>query len=110
MLVKLTDITERLLVYPERMQANIEASKGLTYSQAVLLALTKKGLTREAAYAIVQRNAMLTWRTPGKSFKDFLLEDPEVLKYLTPRAVADLFDISIHMQEVNNTFKKVGIK
>ena len=110
MLVKLTDITDKLLVYPERMMANIESSKGLTYSQAVLLALTKKGLTREAAYAIVQRNAMATWRTPGKSFKDFLLEDPEVLQHLKPREVEDLFDMSVHLREVNNTFRKVGIK
>ncbi len=110
MLVKLTDITEKLLVYPERMKANIESSKGLTYSQAVLLALTKKGLTREVAYAIVQRNAMATWQTPGKSFKDFLLEDAEVLANLSRREVEDLFDISVHMREVNNTFKKVGIK
>jgi len=108
--VKFTVITDKLLVYPERMMANIESSKGLTYSQAVLLALTKKGLTREAAYAIVQRNAMATWRTPGKSFKDFLLEDPEVLQHLKPREVEDLFDMSVHLREVNNTFRKVGIK
>ncbi len=110
MLVKLTDIVDKLLVYPERMKANMEASKGLTFSQAVLLALTQKGLTREAAYAIVQRNAMATWRTPGKSFKDFLLEDPEVLRHLSRQELDDLFDISIHFREVNNTFKKVGIK
>jgi len=110
MLTTLTNIVDKLLVYPERMKANIELSKGLTYSQAVLLALTRKGLTREAAYAMVQRNAMATWQTPGKSFKDFLLEDPEVQQYLTPQEIEDLFDISIHFREVNNTFKKVGIQ
>ena len=110
MLVKLTDITDRLLVYPGRMKANIDASKGLTFSQAVLLALTKSGLTREQAYAIVQRNAMATWQTPGKMFKDFLLADAEVVRHLDAKELEDLFDISIHFREVNNTFKKVGIK
>ena len=109
MLVKLTDITDRLLVYPERMKTNIEASKGLTFSQAVLLALTKKGLTREKAYAIVQRNAMATWQTPGKSFQDLLLADLELLKLVSAREIKALFDPSIHFREVNNTFRKVGI-
>ena len=110
MLVKLSDITDRLLVYPERMKTNIEASKGLTFSQAVLLALTKKGLTREKAYAIVQRNAMATWQTPGKSFQDLLLADAELLKLVSAREIKELFDPSIHFREVNNTFKKVGIR
>jgi adenylosuccinate lyase len=110
MLVKLTDITEKLLVYPDRMQANIDLSKGLTFSQAVLLALTKKGLTREQAYAIVQRNAMATWQTPGKSFKDFLMADAELTAKVPPREIEKLFDTSIHFREVNNTFKKVGIR
>ena len=109
MLVKLTDITDRLLVYPDRMKTNIEASKGLTFSQAVLLALTKKGLTREKAYAIVQRNAMATWQTPGKSFQDLLVADAELMKLVSPREIKALFDPSIHFREVNNTFRKVGI-
>jgi adenylosuccinate lyase len=110
MLVKLTDITEKLLVYPARMQANIDLSKGLTFSQAVLLALTKKGLTREAAYAIVQRNAMATWATPGKSFKDMLVADAELTAKVPPKEIEKLFDVSIHFREVANTFRKVGIK
>src|SRR5580658_5400692 len=61
MLVTLTDVVDKLLVYPQRMKANLESSKGLIYSQAVLLALTKKGMTREKAYALVQRNAMKRW-------------------------------------------------
>ena len=109
MLVKLTDMTDRLLVYPDRMKTNIEASKGLTFSQAVLLALTKKGLTREKAYAIVQRNAMATWQTPGKSFQDLLVADAELMKLVSPREIKALFDPSIHFREVNNTFRKVGI-
>ena len=110
MLVKLADITDRLLVYPDRMKTNIEASKGLTFSQAVLLALTKKGLTREKAYAIVQRNAMATWQTPGKSFQDFLVADAELTKLVPVCEIQKLFDVSIHFREVNNTFRKVGLR
>jgi adenylosuccinate lyase len=110
MLVKLTDIVDRLLVYPARMQANIDLSKGLTFSQAVLLGLTKQGLTRDQAYRIVQRNAMATWKTPGKMFKDFLLEDAELRQHLKPAQIEKLFDISVHFREVNNTFRKVGLR
>jgi adenylosuccinate lyase len=109
MLVKLTDIVDRLLVYPERMQANIDLSRGLTFSQAVLLGLTKKGLTREAAYKIVQTNAMKAWKD-SRMFKDLLLEDAAVMKHLTRAHVEQLFDVSIHFREVNNTFRKVGIR
>jgi len=109
MLVKLTDIVAKLLVYPDRMQANIDLSKGLTFSQAVLLALTNKGLTREAAYHIVQRNAMATWQGP-QMFKDLLLADAEVRQHLTPAELDALFDIRKHFREVNNTFRKVGIR
>ena len=109
MLVTLTDVVEKLLVYPERMRANLEVSKGLIYSQAVLLALTRKGLLREKAYELVQRNAMKTW-ADAKTFKDFLLEDAEVTRLLTAREVEDLFDLEIHLRHVNDTFKKVGIK
>ena len=109
MLVTLSNVTDKLLVYPERMKANIEASKGLIYSQAVLLALTKKGLTREKAYNLLQRNAMQT-RADVKTFREFLLKDAEVMKTLTKREVNALFDLGIHLRQVNNTFKKVGIK
>ena len=92
-----------------RMKANLEASRGLIFSQAVLLALTKKGLTREKAYAIVQRNAMKTW-ADSKTFKQLLLNDAEVAKHLTRREVEALFDLEIHFRQVDATFKKVGIK
>ena len=109
MLVTLADVVDRLLVYPERMKTNLESSKGLIYSQAVLLALTRKGLTREKAYAIVQRNAMKTW-ADSRTFKQFLLDDAEVLEHLTRREVEALFNLEIHLRQVNNTFRKVGIK
>ncbi len=109
MLVTLTNVVDKLLVYPARMKANLESSKGLIYSQAVLLALTKKGLTREKAYALVQRNAMKTW-TGTKAFREFLLLDADVMRHLTRRELEALFDIGVHLREVDNTFRKVGIK
>jgi adenylosuccinate lyase len=109
MLAKLAEGVEKLIVYPERMKTNLEASKGLIYSQAVLLALTKKGMTREKAYELVQRNAMKTW-AGAKTFKELLLSDAAVMKALTRREVEALFDLDIHLGQVNNTFKKVGIK
>jgi adenylosuccinate lyase len=110
MLIQLTDGVEKLLVYPERMQKNLSASKGLFNSQAVLLALTKKGLSREAAYALVQRNAMATWAdSGGKQFKDFLLADPDVTKVLSRREIETLFSLEAHLREVDATFKRVGI-
>jgi adenylosuccinate lyase len=109
MLVTLADVVDRLLVYPERMKTNLEASKGLIFSQAVLLALTKKGLAREKAYALVQRNAMKTW-ADSKTFKEHLLQDADVLRHLTRREVEGLFDLSRHFREINRTFQKVGIR
>lgn len=109
MLVTLTDVVQRLVVYPERMKANLEASKGLIHSQAVLLALTRKGLSRQKAYELVQRNAMKTW-ADAKTFKDFLLEDAEVMRHLTEHEVEDLFDLDQHLRHVDKTFKRLGIK
>ena len=109
MLATLTDVVDKLLVYPERMKANLEASKGLIHSQAVLLALTRKGLTREKAYALVQRNAMKTWANT-KTFKEVLVGDPAVMKVLTRREIEALFDLKTHLRQVAATFRKVGIK
>lgn len=109
MLVTLTDVVDKLLVYPQRMKANLESSKGLIYSQAVLLALTKKGMTREKAYALVQRNAMKEW-AGTRNFREFLLLDANVMRHLTRREVDALFDLNLHLREVDNIFKKVGIQ
>ena len=109
MLTTLTDVVDKLLVYPARMKANLEASKGLIHSQAVLLALTRKGLTRDKAYALVQRNAMKTW-TNAKTFKEVLVGDAEVMKVLTRREIDALFDLKVHLRQVAATFRKVGIQ
>ncbi len=109
MLVKLTQVIDQLLVYPQRMKTNLEASKGLFNSQAVLLALTNKGLTREQGYALVQRNAMKTWSN-GKDFKAFLQADPEVMTHLTSRELDKLFDLSRHFKHIDTIYKRVGLK
>lgn len=109
MLVTLTDVVNRLLVYPDRMKANLESSKGLIHSQSVLLALTTKGLTREKAYELVQRNAMKTW-AGATTFKEQLLHDAGVSKVLSRREIEGLFDLKTHLREVNHIFQKVGIQ
>jgi adenylosuccinate lyase len=108
MLVKLADIVDKLLVYPARMQANMDLSRGLHFSQAVLLALTKTGLTREAAYKLVQDNAMRAWKEQ-RMFKDLLLGDSRVTARLSPAEIDRLFDLAPHFREVGHTFRKVGI-
>jgi adenylosuccinate lyase len=109
MLVTLADVVDKLLVYPARMKSNLEISKGLIYSQAVLLALTRQGLSREKAYALVQRNAMKTW-AGVETFKETLLEDAEVLKKLAKREIETLFNLDVQLRQVDTIFKKVGIK
>ncbi|MFI4934212.1 MAG: adenylosuccinate lyase [Caulobacterales bacterium] len=103
---RLADVVERLVVYPENMKRNLDRLGGLVHSQRVLLALTQKGVSREAAYAAVQRNAMKVWRGEG-NFADFLRHDPEVRPHLTDTELADLFDPSWHFSQVETIFGRV---
>jgi adenylosuccinate lyase len=106
MLVRLTRVLDRLLVYPDRMRRNLELTGGLFYSQRVLLALTGKGLSREEAYRLVQRNAMKVWHEGG-NLKERLQEDPEVMRCLSPEELAPLFDLGYHLKHVDTIFRKV---
>ncbi len=106
MLHRLTRILDDLHVYPERMRENMTKSFGLFNSQRVMLALTEKGLTREDAYSIVQRNAMKSWKE-RKEFKELLLKDGEVKRYLTPKMVNELFDMEHYLRNVAYLFKRV---
>jgi len=108
MLVTLTEVVDKLVVYPARMKANLESSQGQIYSQGVLLALTRKGFARDRAYSLVQRNAMKS-RASRRTFKEFLLADAEVTNALSRREIDALFDPAAHFREVDNIFKKVGI-
>ena len=103
-----TGIMDRLLVYPENMRENLDRSYGLVFSQRVLLALIDAGLSRQAAYAIVQRNAMTAWRTK-RQFLELLLEDPEVTAQLAPDAVRALFDYGFYLQNIGATFERLGL-
>jgi adenylosuccinate lyase len=114
MLVTLAKLTEGLIVYPENMRRNLALSLGMWNSQTVLLALIKKGLTREEAYELVQRNAMKTWEAKhaGDNTADFkaqLLADPEVAKYLSPGELDRLCRLDFHFRHVKDRFKKLGL-
>src|SRR5208282_216469 len=97
---------ERLVDYPERMRENLESSGGLVNSQRVLLALTQAGMSREDAYAAVQRNAMPAWRGEG-NFRALLGGDPAVAAHLDPVALDDLFDDAHHFRRIDAIFARV---
>jgi adenylosuccinate lyase len=97
---------EKLVVYPEAMQRNLDSLGGLVHSQRVLLALTQAGVSREDAYRIVQTNAMATWREGG-SFKDRLLADAIVARHLKRAEVEAMFDLGYHFKRIDAIFRRV---
>jgi adenylosuccinate lyase len=103
---RLATLIERLVVYPENMARNLDRLGGLVHSQRVLLALTQKGMAREAAYAAVQRNAMKVWRGEG-SFAELLKADPEVRPHLSDAALAEALDPAGSFQNVDTIFARV---
>jgi adenylosuccinate lyase len=105
-LVRVTKILDGLLVYPERMLSNMQITKGLIFSQAVLLGLTTAGLTRDTAYAIVQRNAMRTWAGEGM-FKELLSRDEELTATLTDSQLDACFDPDTLLEHVDAIFERV---
>ena len=107
-LARLTGVIDKLVVYPERMQANLDRMGGLIHSQRVLLALTQKGLTREESYAIVQRNAMKVWDSDGRlKLLDLLKGDEEVAAKMDDRELEALFDLDHHLARVDTIFTRV---
>ena len=105
-LARLAGVVDRLVVYPERMRENLDALGGLIHSQRVLLALTEAGMSREDAYAAVQRNAMAVWENGG-DFLALLQEDDEVTRLLDEEALAGLFDLDYHLAHVDTIFDRV---
>jgi adenylosuccinate lyase len=103
---RLAGVVERLVVYPENMRKNLDRLGGLVHSQRVLLALTQKGMSREAAYASVQGAAMKVWRGEGR-FIDFLKADPDVRPRLTDEELSELFDDAYHFKHVDTIFARV---
>jgi len=107
-LARLTGVIDKLLIYPERMQKNLDRMGGLVHSQRVLLALTQAGVSREDAYAIVQRNAMKVWESDGAlSLLDLLKADPEVTAVLSPAQLEEKFDLAYHFSQVDRIFARV---
>jgi len=105
-LARMTGVIDRLLVYPANMQKNLDRLGGLIHSQRVLLALTQKGVSREDAYAYVQRNAMPVWRGEG-DFLTLLKADPDVSKALSAAELESLFDLGYHLKNVDIIFERV---
>jgi len=107
-LARLTGVVDKLVVYPERMQKNLDRMGGLVHSQRVLLALTQAGLSREESYALVQRNAMKVWQSDGElSLLALLKEDPEVTAHLSGEQLDGLFDLGYHLKHVDTIFARV---
>lgn len=103
---RLKDILKNLHIYPERMMANMDRSYGLYNSQRVMLALTEKGLSRQQAYEVVQRNAMQSWRD-SVNFMQILKKDSDVSKYLAPQEIEEIFDLKYYLRNVDYIFKRV---
>jgi adenylosuccinate lyase len=108
MLARLTGVIDKLLVYPENMRSNLERTKGMPSSQGVLLELVQKGLSREEAYEIVQRNAMKVWED-GADFREALLADPEVASRLTEQEIETCFDLKRHLKFVDEIFARTKL-
>jgi len=106
MLYRFTGVMEELVVYPENMRSNLEKTHGLVFSQRVLLALVEKGFGRDEAYALVQRNAMESWRT-GRALKDLLLADPDVP--LGEEELDKLFDYGYFTKHVDEIYRRFGL-
>lgn len=108
MLVKLQELIDGLQVYPEHMQQNLERTKGLYFSQSILLALTRAGAERKAAYETVQRAAMLTWKC-GRSFAENAKDEPEITKLLSSTEIDALCSLGTHFRHVDATFRALGL-
>ena len=108
MLDLLTDVIDRLIVYPENMLRNLNRTNGLIFSQSVLLALTNKGMKREDAYRLVQSSAMDVWQS-GKNFKDVLKSSSELGERLSSDEMESLFDLNKSIRNVDYIFERVGL-
>jgi adenylosuccinate lyase len=107
-LARLTGVIDKLLVYPARMQKNLDRMGGLVHSQRVLLALTQAGVSREDSYRIVQRNAMKVWDSDGTlSLLDLLKADPQVTAAISEKELEEKFDLDYHLKHVDTIFERV---
>lgn len=106
MLKKMTSMMDRLMVYPDNMMRNLEKTGGLIFSQSVLLALVRKGISREEAYKLVQNNAMQSW-TKGKDFQTLLKKDKDIKKLLSAGEIEKTFQLKTQFKNIDRIFKRV---
>ena len=106
MLTKLTNLIGNLMIYPETMKKNLGKTKGLIFSEGIMLALTRKGVSREDAYRVVQENAMKVW-TGEKGLEELLKEDPRIQQWLTAKELAGLFNLDHTLKNLDLIFKRV---
>jgi adenylosuccinate lyase len=106
MLLRFNNLVDKLIVYPEAMQRNMAISKGLFHSETVMLALVAKGVSRETAYAFVQRNAMEVWKTGG-DFKERLKRDGDIRAHMSAKEIETCFDLSPMLKKVDYIFRRV---
>jgi adenylosuccinate lyase len=105
---RLTGVIDKLLVYPERMQKNLDRMGGLVHSQRVLLALTQAGISREDSYRIVQRNAMKVWESDGaESLMELLKADADVSAKMSAEEIEDRFNLDYHFKHIDTIFERV---
>jgi adenylosuccinate lyase len=109
MLWKLRELVEKLQVYPENMERNLGLTKGLYYSQSILLALTRAGANRQTAYEAVQRAAMRTWKGEG-SFAENARQEPEITALLSAAEIDKLCSLAVHFRHVDETFRALGLE
>ena len=108
MLDMFTWIMDGLQVYPQRMRENVELTQGVIFSQRVMLALIEKGLSRQEAYGIVQRNAMQAWKE-RRPFRQLLDAEPDVTSRFSPAELDELFDYGYYVRHVDDSFRRVGL-
>jgi adenylosuccinate lyase len=106
MLSRLNKILKNLVVHPKQMEENLHKLKGLIFSQQVLMKLAARGLSRQTAYEMVQRNALKVWDT-GREFKSLLLEDQELMSFISREDLEEIFNLDYHFKHLEDIFKRV---
>lgn len=109
MLVETTELVKYLLVYPENMARNMNIYGGVVFSQTVLLALVEKGLSREAAYSVVQDCAHQAWNRPGGNFRQLISDHPQITAHLSAAEIAACFDSDRHLRHLDQIYQRLGI-
>jgi adenylosuccinate lyase len=105
-LAKTTSLLDSLVVYPENMLKNLNLTRGLVFSGQLLLALTQKGVSREDAYAMTQRNAMRVW-DEGLDYKDLVMKDADISSHLSREEIARVFDVKHYLRNIDKVFARV---